>query len=366
MGRTGTRRTARRATTPVMTLLGVLALCASLVAGWAFAAPSKPDFSLAVSPSSQSLTQGSSATFSVTITRQGGFSNPVALAVSGATTGLTFSFNPATPVSGATTVMTVAASASATTGSRSLTLTGTGGGKTKTASFSVNIQPAGQPNFNLAVTPSSRTISQDDATSYSVTLTRLNGFSSNVSLALSGLPKKTSGTFTPPTVAGPSGTNSVLDIVSAHNAEIGTFTLTISASGGSPVITRTASMTLRIDKKHDFQISGNATSVLVPGTTSDIDLTLTNPNNFTIRVTALSVSVEEHTSNPGCSGTQSFATSGLVGTVDVPANETARLSQLGVPELRRPKITFVNLSANQDACKNATVTMQYGGTAVKP
>ncbi len=230
----------------------------------------------------------------------------------------------------------------------------------------MNVQPAAQPGFNLTVTPSSRTISQDDSTSYAVAITRLNGFAANVTLSVTGLPKKTSGTFSPATISGPSGTASTLTIVSQHNADIGTFTVTVTGSGGSPLVTRTASVTLRIDKKHDFSISGNAGSILYPGKTSDVDLTLTNPNNFVIRVTALGVSVEEQTTNAGCSGTQNFTTSALVGTVDVPGNTTATLSQLGVPPARLPKITFLNTPVNQDACKNVTVTMQYGGTAVKP
>jgi uncharacterized membrane protein len=347
-------------------LLGVLALASVVIAGFALAAPNKPDFALAVSPTAQSVTQGGSATFSVTVTRQGGFADAVALSVSGATSGLTFSFNPASPVSGSTTVMTATASASATSGNRALTLTGTGGGKTKTASFSLNVQPAAQPSFNLTVTPSSRTISQDDSTSYAVSITRLNGFTSSVSLSLTGLPKKTSGSFSPVTIAGPSGTSSTLAIMSEQNADIGTVTLTVTGSGGSPLVTRTASVTLRIDKKHDFLISGNASSTLYPGKTSDVDLTLTNPNNFVIRVTALNVSVEEQTTNAGCSGTQNFTTSALAGTVDISGNTTATLSQLGVAPANRPKITFVNTPSNQDACKNVTVTMQFGGTAVKP
>jgi uncharacterized membrane protein len=347
-------------------LLGVLVACAATLGGLALGAPNKPDFSLAMSPTAQSVTAGSSVTYSVTITRQGGFSSAIALSVTGAMSGLSVSFNPASPVSGTSTVLTVTASPSATAGNRSLTLTGTGGGKTKTASFSLNVQPAAQPSFNLAVSPSSQTISQDDTTSYAVSITRLNGFTSNVALSVGGLPKKTTASFSPTAIAGPAGMGSTLTIVSQHNAEIGVFTLTITASGGSPVVTRTATVTLRIDKKHDLGISGYASSTLYPGTTSDIDLTLTNPNNFTIRVTTLGVSVEEQTTNAGCSGTQNFTTSALVGTVDVPANTTAKLSQLGVPQARLPKVTFVNKPVNQDACKNATVTLQYTGTAVKP
>jgi uncharacterized membrane protein len=357
-------RTARKAI--VVALLGVLTLTGVVLAGLALGAPNKPDFSLALSPTSQSVAAGSSVTYSVTITRQGGFSSAVALSVGGATGGLTWSFNPASPVSGSTTVLTVTAAPTATPGNRSLTLTGTGGGKTKTAAFSLNVQPAAQPSFNLAVSPSAQTISQDETTSYAVSITRLNSFTSNVALSVAGLPKKTSATFSPTSIAGPSSIDSTLTIVSQHNAEIGTFTLTVTASGGSPLVTRTASVSLSVSKKHDLGISGNASSTLYPGTTSDLDLTLTNANNFTIRVTALGVSVEEQTTNASCSGAQNFTTSALVGTVDVPANTSAKLSQLGVAEARRPKISFLDTPSNQDACKNATVTMQYSGTAVKP
>jgi hypothetical protein len=347
-----------------LTVFGVLVLLATGAFSLS-AAPSKPDFALAVSPSSQSVTQGSSVTYSVTISRQGGFANAVALSVSGSTSGLTISFSPASPVSGSTTQMTVAASGAAPVGNRSLTLTGTGGGLTRSASFSVNVQPVAQPGFNLAVTPSAQTISQDDSTSFNVAITRLNGFAGAVSLSVAGLPKKTTGTFSPLSIPA-AGTTSTLAIVSDKNADVGTFTLTVTASGGSPLVTRTASETLTVDKKQTFLIAGDASTTLYPGTASDVDLTLTNPNSFTIRVTQLSVSVEEHTSKPGCSGTQNFTTGGLVGTIDVPGNTTQKLSQLGVTQPHLPKITFLDNPVDQDACKSATVTMQYSGTAVKP
>ncbi len=228
------------------------------------------------------------------------------------------------------------------------------------------MQLAAAPAFNLVVTPSAQTITQDDSTSFGVSITRLNGFASAVALSVSGLPKKTTGTFTPSSISGPSGTTSTLSIVADHNADVGTFSLTVTASGGSPLVTRTATVTLTIAKKQVFLISGNAAITLSPGTTSEINLTLTNPNNFPIRVGPLTVSVEEHTSKPGCSGTDNFMPSALVGTVDVPGNTTATLSALGVLYAKRPKIKFLDTAANQDACKNAQITMQYSGTAVKP
>ena len=360
---TRTAKTARRLLP--LTVLGALAVCA-LGAFSVLGAPSKPDFSLAVSPTAQSVVQGNSATHSVTITRQGGFADAVSLSVSGLAAGMSVSFSPPSPVAGATTTLTVTTTGATPVGNKSLTLTGTGGGITKTAAFSLNVQLAAAPAFNLVVTPSAQTISQDDSTSFGVSIARLNGFSSAVALSVSGLPKKTTGTFAPTSISGPSGTTATLSTVADANAEIGTFSLTVTASGGSPLVTRTATVTLTIAKKQVFLIAGNAATTLYPGTTSTIDLTLTNPNNFAIRVGPLTVSVEEHTSKPGCSGTGNFMPNALVGTVDVPGNTTATLSGLGVAPANRPKITFLDTSGNQDACKNAQITMQYNGTAVKP
>lgn len=351
-------KTAGRLLVPAV--LGALALAGAMtVAG----APSKPDFALAVSPTSQSVTQGSTATYSVTITRQGGFANAVALSVSGLAAGMTASFAPASPVAGTTTTMTVTTSAATPVGNKALTLTGTGGGLTKTAAFSLNVQLSATPAFNLAVTPSAQSISQDDSTSFGVSISRLNGFSSPVTLSVSGLPKKTTGSFTPATIPA-TGTTSSLSLVAEHNADVGSFPLTITATGAS--VTRTATVTLTIAKKQVFLISGNAATLLYPGVSSVFDLTLTNPNSFPIRVGPLSVSVEEHTSNPGCSGTGNFTTAGLVGTVDVPGNTTATLTQLGVTNANLPRVTFDNNPVNQDVCKNAQIAFQYSGTAVKP
>ena len=343
----------------VPTVLGALALAGAMTVS---GAPSKPDFALAVSPTSQSVSQGSSATFSVTITRQGGFSSAVALSVTGLASGMTASFS-SNPTAGTTTTMTVTTSAATPVGSKALNVTGTGGGLTRTAAFSLNVQLSATPAFNLTVTPTARTISQDDSASFDVSITRLNGFSSPVALTVTGLPRKTTGTFSPATIPSAAST-STLTLVAEHNADVGSFPLTITASGGS--VTRTAAVTLTIAKKQVFLIAGNASTLLYPGASSVFDLTLTNPNSFPIRVGPLLVSIEERTSIPACSGTSNFVTAGLVGTVDVPANATATLTQLGVANANLPRVTFVLNPANQDVCKNAQLAFQYSGTAVKP
>ena len=107
---------------------------------------SVPTFSLSITPSSQTVNRPSSGTttttYTVNVTAVGGFANPVTLAVSGGTTGVTPSIgspNPVTP--GGNTTLNVAVTSSAKRGhTRTLTVTGSASGTTnKTASATITI-----------------------------------------------------------------------------------------------------------------------------------------------------------------------------------------------------------------------------------
>lgn len=105
---------------------------------------STPSFTLAVSPTSLSVAQGATGTVTVTTTVSGGFSNAVALTISGAPTGATSSFNPtsiAAPGSGTSTLTLGGGTAAA--GTYTLTVTGTGGGLTRTATVSFTVTTSG-------------------------------------------------------------------------------------------------------------------------------------------------------------------------------------------------------------------------------
>jgi hypothetical protein len=90
----------------------------------------------------------------------------------------------------------------------------------------------GSPDFALSVTPASQTIVRPNNATYTVNVSSTNGFSGNVSLSVSGLPGKTSGSFSPNPVAGGAG-SSVLTITTQRNGPTGTFTLTITGTSGS-------------------------------------------------------------------------------------------------------------------------------------
>jgi PKD domain/Domain of unknown function (DUF1929) len=96
-------------------------------------------------------------------------------------------------------------------------------------SRNITVNPA--PDFDMSATPSSQIVVQTTSTSYSVTVSSLNGFSGTVSLSVSGLPSDATASFSNPLVTG-SG-SSTLTVTPAMTTPPGTYTLTITgASGG--------------------------------------------------------------------------------------------------------------------------------------
>jgi hypothetical protein len=83
------------------------------------------DYTLGATPASQTVPQGSHTTYTVAINDTGGFSGPVSLNVTGLPSGSTAAFNPASPVSGSSTTLTVQTLQSTPTGTYSLTIGGT-------------------------------------------------------------------------------------------------------------------------------------------------------------------------------------------------------------------------------------------------
>jgi Big-like domain-containing protein/immune inhibitor InhA-like protein len=106
-----------------------------------------PDYAVSASPSSLSLTQGTSGTSTITVGSLNGFNSAVALTASGLPSGVTATFAPSSvtpPANGsATSTLTLTASATATTGTSTVTVTGTSGSTTRSTSISLTVTGAG-------------------------------------------------------------------------------------------------------------------------------------------------------------------------------------------------------------------------------
>jgi hypothetical protein len=92
-----------------------------------------PDFTVAASPSSQSVLAGGSTTYTITTTGVNSFSGTVSFSASGLPTGATASFSPTTVAGSGSTTMTVTTGSATPAGTSSLTVTATSGTLTHTA-----------------------------------------------------------------------------------------------------------------------------------------------------------------------------------------------------------------------------------------
>jgi hypothetical protein len=116
-----------------------------------------------------------------------------------------------------------------------------------------------------------------------------------------------------------------------------------------------------------FTISGDLPPSLSPGAGLPLTLTVSNPFDFDLSVTALTVTVAPGSSQPGCDGpanlqvTQSNVAGGSLSIV-VPAHGSVTLPAQGATA---PQVTMLDLATNQNACKNAVFTFSYSGSGTR-
>jgi subtilase family serine protease len=235
-----------------------------------------PSFTLAASPASLTLVQGNSATSTITVTGQNGFSGGVTLSASGLPSGVTAAFgtNPTTGSS----VLTFMASTTASTGTTAVTVTGTSGSLTATTTVAVTVNPA--PSFTLSASPGSLTVVQGNSATSTITVAGQNGFSGSVTLVASGLPSGVTAAFgTNPTTG-----SSVLTLTASSTATTGTATVTIKGTSGSLSATTTVAVT--VNPAPSFTIAASPTSLtVVRGNSATSTITVTGQNGFSGSVT---------------------------------------------------------------------------------
>ena len=243
-------------------------------------ASAAPDFTIAASPSSQSVAAGAGSSYTATVSALNGFSGVVSLAASGLPAGATASFSPASITASGTSTLNVTTAASTPTGTYALTLTGTSGSLTHSTGVSLTVSAL--PDFTLSATPSSQTVSPGQGTSYQVSVTGSGGFSGSVVLSVSGLPAGASASFSLTTIAG-SG-SSTLNVLTSASTPAGTSALTVTGTSGALVHSQTVS--LIVASPPDFAVSISPISQSVSrGAKASFVVTVSAINGFTGTVT---------------------------------------------------------------------------------
>src|SRR5712691_7881451 len=130
------------------------------------------------------------------------------------------------------------------TGADTGPVTVTAAGKSVTSASPLTI--VASSNFTLSATPNAANVIRGQSTTYAVSLSSNSGFSQLAALSVAGLPTGLTATFTPPQIT--AGQTSLLTVTAPANQNLGTATLTVSASAvvdGIP-ISQSATVALNV------------------------------------------------------------------------------------------------------------------------
>jgi hypothetical protein len=291
---------------------------------------SEPEGSISVSasPSTLSVPQGSSGTVTVTLTRGGGFAEPVTVTVEGLPTGVTASVAPASLTGTATqAVLTVTVLNSVAVGTYTATVRASAPGiGAATTTFALTV--TAQANYTLTATPAS--VVQGASGTSNIAIQRTN-FTGPVTLTLENPPAGITGSFNPTSAT---GDQSVLTINVASTVTPGTYNLTVKGAA-----------TGQTDK------------------TTTVVLTVTAAPNYTLSVTPTALNIS---AGGNAQATLNIARSNFAGTVNLaldapPAGITATFSPAAATG--NTSTVTVNVAANV-APGNHTLTIKGTATGV--
>ena len=371
-------------------MLAVKRLMSAVVAAGAVAACSggddngvepTPTIDIALSQAALTIIQGGqNQTATVTLTRGGGYTGAVNIAVEGAPAGVTATASPASIASGSTTsTITIAAAANAAPGTANLTVRASGNGVTeKTQTIALTVEAAPAPSFTLAVDPTTRSIAQGANGTVTVNITRTNAFTGAVALTAEGLPTGVTAAFDPQSAT---GNTSTLTLTVGAGAATGNSTITIrgTATGQTD---KTATLTLTVTAAPTGSYTLAVTPATVPvaqGGTGTANIAITRTGGFAGAVTLAATGLPNGVTaafNPasptGDASTLTLtaaagaatgnATITVTGTADGQADKTATFT-LSVTAAGGFTLSVAPTSATvqQGGSQNATVTITRTG-----
>jgi uncharacterized membrane protein len=216
------------------------------------------DFSLSVTPATQTATQGGAAVDYIVATAvTAGTSETVSLSVAGVPSGATAIFTPASAAAGSGSTLAITPG-SAAPGSYPLTVYATSASATQQATITLVVNAVGN-DFSIAATPASASAPQGGpAAQYTVSTTLTSGSAQQIALSVSGLPAGASASFTPPSIA--SGASAVL-AVTPGTAAVGSYTLTLTGTGTAA--THSTTVIFGVTAPNDFSMAAAPSSQAV-------------------------------------------------------------------------------------------------------
>lgn len=186
------------------------------------------DFTLSAIPLAQTINPGTTAQFSVSVIRQGGFSAPINLAVSGLPPNATASFSPPIVPGVGPSNLNITAAVNTPPGRYDLVISGVGDGVQRTLTVGLSIA-----DFSVTALGAADGIRRGDNTGFFLQATPIGGFTGVVDLSVTGLPPNSTATFDPPSVTLiNSAAGSRLKINTANTTPNGLYNLVVTAMSG--------------------------------------------------------------------------------------------------------------------------------------
>lgn len=225
--------------------------------------------------------------------------------------------------------------------------------------------------ITVTLSPSSRSLDQGQSTTFAVSATSTGGFVGPVMFNVAGLPAGATAAWSPSSVVlGSGGTAQVsLTITTATTTPVGKFDFTVKGTSGA-FESNAAPGQLQVQEvKRSFGVTGALYGVLAPGVSLPVELKISNPENKSIAVTNLRVSIAQVVRTPAavaanlpCSSAD-YQIIQYTGTYPFAApSGPSSLTSLGVPQSKWPQVRMLDTLQLQDGCKGATLQLTYSGT----
>ena len=296
----------------------------------------QPDFTLSSTPATITLVPGGAGQkISVSAIALNAFSGTVTVAVTGLPSGVTAQPSSLKLTPGTAQTVTITAAASATAGSATLTFTATSGTLSHSATVSATISSISTPDYSLTVSPTSLSLTTGTTGStVSVKANAANGFASNISIAMTGLPSGV--TAQPSSLTLTPGTAQSVTITAAASATVGNYTLTFTGTSGQLTHQATVAVTVNVPATPDYSLTLSPTSL-----------------TLTVGAAGSSVSVKAN-------GADGFSNTVKVALTGLPTGVTANPSSLSLTPGTAQSTTLTASSSSAIASSTITFTGTSG------
>jgi hypothetical protein len=290
-------------------------------------------FTLSANPASVTVAQTSTATSSITITPQNGFSGSVTLSATGLPSGVTAQFNPNPATTSST--LTFSASATAALGTSTVTINGVSGSVTASTTISLTVK-AGSTSPTVTVSPASLTFNTTPLGSPSVAKPVTITNTGTVTLNITNV--SVTGDFAQTTSTKPcgatlaAGKNCKINITftpTALGTRTGTLTITDNA-GNSPQtvsLTGTGGPQVKLTP-----VSATFAKTAVGSTSAAKVFTLNNLQSVALTGISISTTGDFSVSTKTCSTSLSAKTTCTISVVFTPTQTGTRTGTLSVAD----------------------------------